>query len=64
MKLINNKQLRVKMGLAGQERVKRFFSLDECVKKYSLLYESLVSGKDIKNLNSILFDKYQEHYIQ
>lgn len=36
--LLNNAELREKMGLAGYERAKEMFSIDTCVRKYEKLY--------------------------
>ena len=36
--LLNNAELRGKMGLAGHERAKQMFSIDACERRYERLY--------------------------
>lgn len=49
-KLINNWELRKKMGLLGQERIKNHFSIDSMVEKYIYHY-SIIRRKNSKKLN-------------
>lgn len=42
--LIEDKDLRVKMGLASREKAEREFSLDIVVKKHLETYGSLITG--------------------
>ncbi len=43
--LLNDAGLRSQMGNIGQARIRDLFSIDEMVKKYTYLYESLLEGK-------------------
>jgi glycosyltransferase involved in cell wall biosynthesis len=42
--LLNNEQLRKKMGLNGKDRIQKVFSIDTMVHKYIHYYESIVSS--------------------
>lgn len=41
--LLNNEDLRHKMGLAGQERIKTVFSIEHMTNEYILLYDKLIN---------------------
>lgn len=43
-KLINDADLRNKMGLAGQERIKKMFSIDSMANKYISFYETILAN--------------------
>jgi glycosyltransferase involved in cell wall biosynthesis len=43
--LLNDSELRARMGETGQERIRNFFTIDTMVKKYILLYEGIAKHK-------------------
>jgi glycosyltransferase involved in cell wall biosynthesis len=45
--LLNDAELRKKMGIAGQERIKKEFTIDRMVNKYMAFYQSLVKNNSI-----------------
>lgn len=49
MKLISDKEMRVRMGMAGRERVTTMFNSDKIVGRYSELYNKLYEKKSGKN---------------
>jgi len=47
LQLLNNKNQAKAMGIAGKERVKRYFSVNEMVRKWDVLYQQLAIKKGI-----------------
>ena len=45
IRLLENKPLAQKMGSAGRERVRQYFTLEGMIKKYELIYESILRAK-------------------
>ena len=52
--LLNDAELRMKMGIAGRERIKKEFTIDRMVSKYIALYESLLKNNSL--FNKVAFD--------
>ena len=53
-RLGNDTALRLAMGGAAQERVRRHFDIDVCVEKYVLLYAALAQGLPLPDLDTNL----------
>ena len=51
--LIEDSDLRRRMGQAGLRRVKEHFLLDRCVRDYERLYDTLLSGKPTRTLTGL-----------
>ena len=49
--LLNDAELRNKMGLAGQERIKKIFSIDSMASKFVSFYEMILSNNSAVNKN-------------
>jgi len=49
--LLNDAELRNKMGLAGQERIKKIFSIDSMASKFVSFYEMILSNNSAVNNN-------------
>jgi glycosyltransferase involved in cell wall biosynthesis/peptidoglycan/xylan/chitin deacetylase (PgdA/CDA1 family) len=69
--LLQNKELRFKMGAAGKERIKTFFSIDNMVNNYFALYNKILTRLSIKKINAfeklfrevLAFILIQIHYV-
>lgn len=56
-RLATNKDLATKMGVAGQRRVAKLFSLNACVDRYETLYAALMAGKTVADIPGIGLDR-------
>jgi glycosyltransferase involved in cell wall biosynthesis len=46
--LLKNPDVANRFGMAGYERVRKDFNLDDKAKEYIVVYESLIKGKEAK----------------